>query len=302
MAEQREILKPQDARKTYRYLRLGMIGAVVVLAASIVVEHRKVDCWQTSISAYYYTPVRAIFVGSMMAVGLSLIVYKGRTAVEDISLNFAGMLAPLVAVAPTTDVGACWSVPPIPRPVTDDGSLAGWVVTNIENNVDALLIAGALGVIAAVVIAVVARLARPAALEWRRGTIISLAITAGVLLAVWWLSRNWDDFDTRAHGYAAVGMFALLTFAIVAKIFEQQRDRKPAYLWTYLVIAVLMILGGILIPVTRLFDDHTVFALETFEITFFAVYWSVQTVENWDEQVRPVAGDTPVNGCSSPPP
>jgi hypothetical protein len=99
-------LRSQDAIKTYRYLRIGMIGAVVLLAASIAIERSKVDCWQTWISAYYYTPVRAIFVGSMIAVGLSLIVYKGR-AWEDACLNFAGMLAPVVAVVPTTDVGRC---------------------------------------------------------------------------------------------------------------------------------------------------------------------------------------------------
>ena len=34
-------------------------------------------------TAYYYTPVEAIFVGTMMAVGLSLIVYKGRNRGED---------------------------------------------------------------------------------------------------------------------------------------------------------------------------------------------------------------------------
>ena len=39
-----EPLKSQDAIKTYRYLRIGMIGAVVLLAASIAIERSKVDC------------------------------------------------------------------------------------------------------------------------------------------------------------------------------------------------------------------------------------------------------------------
>jgi len=50
-------------------------------------------------------------------------------------------------------------------------------------------------------------------------------------------------------------------------------------------VAALMVLGGILIPTTRVFDDHTVFALEAYEIAFFAFYWIVQTVENWNENV-----------------
>ena len=123
-----EPLKSQDAIKTDRYLRIGMIGAVVLLAASIAIERSKVDCWQTSISAYYYTPVRAIFVGTMIAVDLALIVYKGRSGREAVCLNYAGMLAPAVARVPTTDVGTCWSVQPSPLPVEDDGSLAQWVV------------------------------------------------------------------------------------------------------------------------------------------------------------------------------
>ncbi|MGI9602089.1 MAG: hypothetical protein ACR2QE_09405, partial [Acidimicrobiales bacterium] len=55
------------AIQTYRYLRIGLVGAVALLFASIVIEHREVvdDCWQTSISGYYYTPVRAILVGAL---------------------------------------------------------------------------------------------------------------------------------------------------------------------------------------------------------------------------------------------
>ena len=125
---------------TYRYLRISMVGAVVLLAASVAFERWQVDCWQTSVSAYYYTPVRAIFVGMLMAIGMCLIVIKGSTQWEDAALNAAGMLAPIVAVVPTSDVGTCWSQTPIPLPVKDDGELADWVVANIDNNVTALIV------------------------------------------------------------------------------------------------------------------------------------------------------------------
>jgi hypothetical protein len=281
-----EPLKSQDAIKTYRYLRIGLIGAVVLLAVSIAIERSKVDCWQTSISAYYYTPVRAIFVGTMIAVGLSLIVYKGRSNVEDGCLNFAGMLAPAVAVAPTTDVGRCWSVAPSPLPVNDDGSLADWVVTNIDNNIYALLIAGGIGLgVAAIIAMAVNRSVRAPIDVGERGTRVSLAVTALVLLLGWWLIQNWDDFNTRAHGFAAVLMFVFLIGAIVAKAIEHWDEREKVWFWVYAAVAALMVLGGILIPTTRVFDDHTVFALEAYEIAFFAFYWIVQTVENWNEKV-----------------
>jgi hypothetical protein len=41
-----------DAIKTYQYLRIAMIGVVVLLATSVFLERAEVDCWQTSISAY----------------------------------------------------------------------------------------------------------------------------------------------------------------------------------------------------------------------------------------------------------
>jgi hypothetical protein len=279
-------LKSQDAIKTYRYLRIGMIGAVALLAASIGIERSKVDCWQTSISAYYYTPVRAIFVGTMIAVGLSLIVYKGRGTWEDTFLNFAGMLAPVVAVVPTTDVGHCWSVPPVPLPVKEDGSLADWVVANIDNNIYALLIAGGVGLAVAAVTAIVAyRSVRAPIQQGEPGTLISLAVTALALLLVWWLIQNWGDFDTRAHGIAAVLMFVFLIGAIVVKAVDHWNEQNRVWFQVYAAVAALMILGGILIPWTRIFDEHTSFALEAYEIAFFAVYWIVQTAENWNEKV-----------------
>jgi hypothetical protein len=277
-------LKEQNVIKTYRYLRIGMIGAVVLLAVSIVIERSKVNCWQTSISAYYYTPVRAIFVGTMIAVGLVLIVYKGRSTWEDVWLNFAGMLAPVVAVAPTTDVGRCWSVAPNPLPV-QNGGLANWVVTNIDNNFHALLIAGGIGLCIALITAISVKGPRAPLDKRVRGTSLSLAFTALMLLLGWWLIQNWGDFYTRAHGFAAVLMFAFLILAIVAEVVEHRKKRDTVWFRIYTAVAALMILGAILIPTTRIFHGHTVFALEAYEIVFFAIYWLVQTAENWNEEI-----------------
>lgn len=121
-----------DALKTYQYLRLGMIGAVILLGVALgyeIVQATNVEtladpCAQTSISAYYYTPVGPVFIGCMFLVGLALIAYKGHYVREDLFLNVAGMLAPVVAVVPTTAVGFCYSIVPDRNPLTDGGSLA----------------------------------------------------------------------------------------------------------------------------------------------------------------------------------
>src|SRR5438128_565726 len=207
-------LRPLDALKTYRYLRVGMVGAVVLLAASIWIEATKANCLQTSISAYYYTPVRAIFVGSMFVVAYSLIIYKGQGSLEDAFLNVAGMLAVVVAVAPTMSVGSCYSIAPNPLP-KEGGSLANWVVTNVDNNFHALIIAGVVGLGVSVLIWLKNRSTPEGRAEIEPGTGWLLLSTGVVLLAASWLIEHWGDFYTRAHGFAAVLMFAFLAAAIL---------------------------------------------------------------------------------------
>lgn len=263
----------QAVWKTYRFLRIGIVGVVALLIVSIIIERVQADCWQTSISAYYYTPVRAIFVGVLMAIGLALIVIKGRTDPVDVCLNFAGMLAPVVAVAPTTDVGQCWSQQPIPLPVKPDGSLADWVVANIDNNIAALLITGIVGLLVA---AAVAHLGRSNSVRW------GLAATLAFLVLAWLAFRYWDDFDTRAHGIAAVGMFAFLAAAVALNAWDLRGDPvKRVYFITYVVIAALMVaVPLVLIPFNW---THTVLIIEAVEIMLVGMFWLLQTAEHWGD-------------------
>ena len=72
---------------------------------------------------------------------------------------------------------------------------------------------------------------------------------------------------------------------IIAKVVEHWNKRDEMWFWIYAAVAALMVLGGILIPTTRIFGGHTVFAMEAYEIAFFALYWIAQTAENWNETV-----------------
>ena len=277
------------ALATYRYLRIGIISAVLLLGTSIVLEYFAADrvrdpsCWQTSISAYYYTPVRTIFVGVLIAIGLSLIVIKGRTILEDVCLNFAGMLAPVVAVIPTTAVGGCWSIQPSPEP-KPNGELAGWVIAIVDNNFESLLWAGALGLVVSLVLAVAMNGGpRYAVNRLKPGTMVSLALTAIAILIGYLLQRR-TDFYEATHGPAAIAMFVFLVGAVVGKALQpRKRTRKP-YLGLYSFVAVAMVVGAVVIGFTSMFGDHKIFALETFEIVAFAVFWIIQTVETWDEE------------------
>lgn len=272
------------AIKTYRYLRIGMVGVVVLLMVAVVIERLEVDCWQTSISGYYYTPVRAIFVGGLMAIGASLLAIKGRRGWEDISLNVAGMLAPVVAVIPTSDAGGCWSIEPSPLPKVD-GELAGWVVANIDNNVRALFIAGIIGLVVGAIIAGLAKrdvlgAARAGSRDMRIGLVVTLVVLlVGLGLHLWW-----DGFNTRAHGFAAVLMFVALAIAVGSTARERRgRQDQRSFRLLYSVISVLMVAVGLVMLLFLRDWRHMVLALETVEIILFAVFWLAQTNEHWHE-------------------
>jgi len=290
-----EPIPPNLARETYRYLRIGLMGAAVLLAASVLLERLLVDCWQGSISSYYYTPARGVFIGVLVAIGLSLIVIQGKGA-EDICLNTAGMLAPVVAFVPTRNVGECWSVEPNPLPLEpspvpgEPDVLAGWVVANVDNNVGALVITGLAGLAFMYVLFSVKR--GPAeAFRVTHGdspTRISLWIAAGVIAVTGLALLFWDGFADHAHNIAAVGMFAFLA---VAAWLNASRDATGRYVTLYRAVAGGMVSSAVVILglALALGDrwDHSILVLEGIQIALFALYWAAQTKEHWDEEVAP---------------
>jgi hypothetical protein len=283
-----------EARKTYRYLRLGIVAMVVFLASSLTIEASKANCLQTSISAYYYTPVRSVFVGTMIAIGLCLIVIKGSTWFEDLFLNIAGMLAPVVAIVPTSEAGHCWSITPNPLPIDSNGALAPWVVANIDGNMKALIYAGLFGLIVAFLIALLAnggpvKLAK----NVEPGTHFGLALALAIVVFGWWAFHYWDGFETHAHSYSAIAMFGFLAIAIASNALQRRKDPPKVYFWLYSAIAALMVGSGAVMLALQSHFDHMVFVLEATEITLFAAFWLVQTKELWDDTIRPLTDEPP---------
>jgi hypothetical protein len=102
----------QDVRRTYVTLRWWMGGIGALLPVVLVLWGRFVDdiSWgdMHSLSAFYWlhrptcetAPLRDYFVGSLCAVGISLIIYYGYGRLENWLLNFAGAAAIVVALQP----------------------------------------------------------------------------------------------------------------------------------------------------------------------------------------------------------
>lgn len=71
--------------QTYAGLRLAMVFLIVLLFIAVAFQIKSAGCLQSSISAYYYTPVRPVFVAALCAIGTCLIIYRRRTNPENVS-------------------------------------------------------------------------------------------------------------------------------------------------------------------------------------------------------------------------
>lgn len=276
-----------EAEVTSRYLRLGMVALVVMLGASVVVERVQAPgCWQTSLSAYYHTPVRSIFVGSLMAIGLCLIVIRGNDAWQDVFLNVAGMLAPVVALVPTSDSGRCLSTEELPS-VADDAAprvLAQIDIASVQNNLFTYFVTGILALLATSV--------------WRRrqGTALStterfyrvsasFAITAALVGIgfVLFVFTNW--FERVAHLTSAAGMFLCLGVVVFIR---WRASRETPYGPIYKVVWQGMALSAVVAAVFAVLSflkvlsvGHTLLLLEVAEITLFVVFWLSRAYDDW---------------------
>lgn len=283
------------ALRTYRYLRIALVSLVLWLAAAVVVEWRNTGyaCWQTSLSAYYYTPAQGVFVASLVAIGVCLVVVTGNSRSEDVLLNLAGMCALVVALVPTPFRADCYSV---------EENL-GERASNVANNVTALLVVGGVTLVVGVVVTVLGSRAEPglaASAVPYAGTLPSWATAASAALllggttAVFLLDRA--RFLGVAHYAAAVAMLVLVAVVVVSNAVGYGRlhvavpgARTPAWANRYLVVALAMGASVVAILVWWWVAglSHVVLWLEATLTVLFGVFWVLQTVELWDEVRRP---------------
>lgn len=271
-----------DASTTYRYLRLALVVLVVLLAAAVLIEwwHTGRTCFQTSISAYYYTPARPVLVGVLVGAGVCLVALKGADEREDVLLNVAGMLAPVVAFVPTPDIGTCSSVV---VPSTD-------TTASVENNVEALFVAGALAVLLTV-LAVLQDPVHRRSHVW--GTVASVLILLG---GIGWFTLDRGGFRGSAHYTAAAGLFVLIVVVVWLNARGRASRRRPGsrrgpalgLRTSYAVVAAVMVLApvGMYLYSRRHPWEHLLLGVETVLIVSFAVFWLLQTRELGEDRNR----------------
>jgi hypothetical protein len=264
---------------TYRYLRGGMAVMIVMLGAAVIGERLTATCWQTSISAYYFTTAHSIFIAALCALGVLFIVYKGSSDTEDVLLTLAGMLAFIVAMVPTT------------RPLLSCGRYglpAEYDVKHaITNNVWAVAIALVIARVLSWWLYRRTNTAAPKSVLGTASTYVSRAIMALGLVALIFF-RNW--FDSNGHGVAAVIMFLAIIITVVTTAFlvsrqdEAKSPHRHVYYVVYQAIAAAMITTLIAVVALHFVLDswnHWVIVVETALILEFTLYWVIQTVELW---------------------
>jgi hypothetical protein len=94
---------------SYLFLRraIGIIGLalpVVLIVGNLIWPH---GVLLDSISAAYYSPLRGVLIGSLSAVGVFLVAYRGYGRIDDVTGDIAGTAAIGAALFPTSPlVGA----------------------------------------------------------------------------------------------------------------------------------------------------------------------------------------------------
>jgi hypothetical protein len=325
--------------KSYRYLRFTIVILLLGIGVAVFYQTSRQNFELLgSISAYYYTPAQAIFVGSLIGVGACMIALKGITEFEDVVLNIGGMFAPVVALIPTsrgqdyeTAVRACrQSAGPLLTQQASGGldcptvqALQEAARANVSNGMFAVLILGLLGLLITVAFWITdqRRNRGPVRQNYLWGFGISFVIWALGWVA---LTRNRDWLVDHGHAIGAIGLFLCMFLVTVSNALRRTGRQLVAGSWwrrtmdairaglgtlvhwplsAYAWVAWLMI-GGIAVAGGLFLGDVvTLFWLEVVVALLFIAFWVVQTIEllgvEYGPRPAPPVEAPPVVGASA---
>lgn len=303
------------ARGTYRYVQIIMVVPAVWLLASIAV----VWIWRgellDSISDYYGGPMRDVFVGGLMACGICMVAYKGRSNLEDYALNFAGLNAFFVALVPNSFPKLLADARKAEREGVDLPVSSAQLQENLQI---------AVGVFLAVVLlfVVVDALLLWKRFDWRaQSTLANAAIVVScaaevvllgfvVAMVVGVEEVNGGTIYTIVHFVAAALLILNLSFVAATNAFG--RLHKDAVVPTdvgappalFRTVTVLMWAGIVVGGLAIWRDvDYAVIVTEIWEIVLFLVFWVAATRHEWTRsaaqaaapRAQPAVGAVPQN-------
>jgi len=261
--------------KSYRYLRMGIVGLLVALGAAVTYQRFGVHCGLGSVSAYFYTPARSVFVGGLVGLGASMIALRGMNLPEEIFLNVGGVFAFLVAFVPTPGGSAACQDPDVR------------VTASVQDNIIALLIVGGVAIAGAIII--LARGWKDVRQDHRPWVlvevIIILALWTGTLIALLGY-LSWAV--GHLHVISAISLAVCIIAVAGSNAFRPKPDdsgapapgqlskpTRPLYGW----IAVGMFVMSVLLLILSVTNVISVYWLEIAVAAMFALFWTVQTIQ-----------------------
>jgi hypothetical protein len=97
---------PNQDTRTVRRLRRGIGFVAIVLPVAVTIGNAVIDGHVRllgSVSGAYYTGMRDVFVGSMAAIGIFLLIYR-HAKIDDVLSNLGGVSALAVALFPAKEI------------------------------------------------------------------------------------------------------------------------------------------------------------------------------------------------------
>ena len=312
-----------SAQRTYRNLRVVMLGALAALSAAVLYQTAQQGSLLGSISAYYYTPAQSIFVGALIGLGLAMIALRGTNDVEDVLLNLAGIAAPVIALVPTPrgsdfraarraceDAGVIVSgARPGAHGQLDCPTIRGLVAANrvnVQNNMLAYLVPGLLALVFAWYLlyrettAAKARSGPTPTARFRWSIVIATAAWLLVTSVYFW---NLDWLVDNAHFCAAIILFVLIVGVVVANAFRLSEVSATSTGSTvhrighgvtsalggpgrwYGYYAIFMVAVTVIVASLWGFGPLSLFWVESTVIGLFAVFWIRQTREQYLNEI-----------------
>ena len=263
--------------RTYRYLRIGIAGTVVAIFVAVG-QAAATYGWLTSVSDYFYTPARDVFVGALVAASLALLALSGRGA-ERALLDAAALFAPLIALVPTT-------VAPGAVPGVAVGCVSRCFPAEYEPDASAgvvvYLVLGALTVAVAVLLIVL----RQASLAAVWPSLVVATVVLAVTGLTWAVAR--ETFLDWAHFVATIAFFGLFTAVAVRNAFPRRGPAPaPVFRGLYIAIAagltVVLVAYSLLLPQAEGRGIPVVLIAEAAALTLFFAFWVVQGAEKWND-------------------
>lgn len=277
-------------QRTHRYLRLALVLLVVTLLAAVAAEVIRTGEVLPSISHYFYTPARNVFVACLVAVSLALLALSGRD-LETSLLDAAAIFAPLIALVPTgfdDDPDAM-----APQCPPDAECLPAVYLPDVHNGVIVYAVAVTLVVATALTVRALQR-------QRLRGTLVTGALAlavAALLLALAFAPGISDGFPFNpalplSVHFAVTGAF-FLAFAAVPVVHALPRrsaSASPVALWQraiYIAVPLMIVLDLVLMLSLMTLWPHVVFWGELTALLLFALFWLTQTIQRWPEANPP---------------